>query len=89
MYNALTSLHEARELPQGVPPASPVAFASLPAGPGNAKPMSDNGTRGSDPREFTGSRVSTKDRVFTSMAKYKGMAYKMGAFPACFRGASG
>lgn len=81
MYNALTSLHESRELPPGVPLPSPVAFASLPAGPGHAKPMNDNGGL-RDPREFTSFRVTTKDRVFTTMAKYKGMAYKIGEFPA-------
>lgn len=60
------------------PPPSPLSYASVPAGPGNAKPMGDNGVRNSETKEFTSFRVATKDRTFTNMAKYKGMTYKIG-----------
>lgn len=40
--------------------------------------MGDNGNRNIEAREFTSYRVSTKDRVFTNMAKYKGVTYKIG-----------
>lgn len=77
LYNALTSLHDSQNIPHDVPP-SPTAFASFPAGPGNAKPMAENGFRNNEMREFTSYRVATKDRVFTNAAKYKGMTYKIG-----------
>ncbi|KAJ9098712.1 hypothetical protein QFC21_004360 [Naganishia friedmannii] len=83
LYNALTSMYETQEIGDVTPPPpSPLSYASVPAGPGNAKPMGDNGVRNSETKEFTSFRVATKDRSFTNMAKYKGMTYKIGRYSA-------
>ena len=66
LYNALTAPFPLETV--GVP-QSPTLFASLPAGPGNTTVPS-----------VTTFRVGTKDRVFTSEARHKGMALRVGDF---------
>ncbi|XAO27083.1 hypothetical protein I312_105925 [Cryptococcus bacillisporus CA1280] len=66
---------------------SSVAFASIPAGPGNARSMHEatQELRAGAAEEQVGYgittfRVGTKDRVFTEEARHKGMAYRLGEF---------
>lgn len=66
LYNALTAPFPLE--PNGIPQSSTL-FASLPAGPGNTSVPS-----------VTTFRVGTKDRTFTSEARHKGMAFRVGDF---------
>lgn len=81
LYNALTAPYPLRLPPSGIPPPSATCYASLPAGPGNAKSQHEaatgNNTSGYGVTTF---RVGTKDRLFTSEARHKGVAYKLGDF---------
>ncbi|KAJ9096105.1 hypothetical protein QFC19_007331 [Naganishia cerealis] len=57
LYNALTSMYESQDIEQGTPPPSALSYASFPAGPGNAKPLGDNGVRNDETKEFTSFRI--------------------------------
>ena len=85
LYNALTAPYPLSLPPSGVPEPSSTLFASLPAGPGNARPMHEinQDLRAGVAEENAGFgvttfRVGSKDRVFTDEARHKGMAYKVG-----------
>lgn len=65
-YQALTS-----STPPGGPPYKTTTnWASLPAGPGTAKPL--NAAEGETSRAVTTFRVSTKDRKFVEEVEYRG-----------------
>jgi chromatin structure-remodeling complex subunit RSC1/2 len=71
--------------PNGIPPPNPTKFASLPAGPGTARPLHEitqDLKAGVAENQvgfgITTFRVGTKDRTFTEEARHKGMAYKIG-----------
>ena len=85
LYNALTAPYPLTLPPSGIPDPSPTLFASLPAGPGNARSMHETTQElraGAAEEEvgfgITTFRVGTKDRAFTDEARHKGMAYKLG-----------
>nr|KIR45973.1 chromatin structure-remodeling complex subunit RSC1/2 [Cryptococcus bacillisporus CA1280] len=87
LYNALTSIYPLQLPPSGIPEPSSVAFASIPAGPGNARSMHEatQELRAGAAEEQVGYgittfRVGTKDRVFTEEARHKGMAYRLGDY---------
>lgn len=80
LYNALTAPYPLRLPPTGVPDPSPTCYASLPAGPGNAKSQHETSTNPAAGFGVTTFRVGTKDRIFTTEARHKGMAYKVGDF---------
>ena len=65
-YQALTSTNP----PSGPPYKTTSNWASLPAGPGTAKPM--NAAEGETSRAVTTFRVSTKDRKFVEEVEYRG-----------------
>ncbi|KAL0242015.1 hypothetical protein I308_106189 [Cryptococcus tetragattii IND107] len=84
LYNALTSIYPLQLPPSGIPEPSSIAFASIPAGPGNARSMHEatQELRAGAAEEQVGYgittfRVGTKDRVFTEEARHKGMAYRL------------
>lgn len=64
-YQALTSYNP----PPGPPYQSTSNWASLPAGPGTAKPLN---SEGESSRGVTTFRVSTKDRKFIDEVEYRG-----------------
>lgn len=81
LYNALTAPYPL--VVSGTPEPSPTLFASLPAGPGNARSLHETTQElraGAADVGFgiTTFRVGTKDRIFTSEARHKGMAYRLG-----------
>lgn len=85
LYNAVTAPYPLVLPPSGVPEPSPTLFASLPAGPGNARSLNETtlelraGVAEGDVRlGVTTYRVGTKDRVFTDEARHKGMAFRVG-----------
>ena len=85
LYNALTAPYPMTLPPGGLPLPSPTLFASLPAGPGTARPMHETTQelRAGVAEEEVGYgvttfRVSSKDRQFTDEARHKGMSYRMG-----------
>ncbi|KIR97188.1 chromatin structure-remodeling complex subunit RSC1/2 [Cryptococcus deuterogattii 2001/935-1] len=87
LYNALTSIYPLQLPPSGIPEPSSIAFASIPAGPGNARSMHEatQELRAGAAEEHVGYgittfRVGTKDRVFTEEARHKGMAYRLGDY---------
>lgn len=87
LYNALTSIYPLQLPPSGIPEPSSIAFASIPAGPGNARSMHEatQELRAGAAEEQVGYgittfRVGIKDRVFTEEARHKGMAYRLGEF---------
>lgn len=87
LYNALTSPYPMAVHPGGVVPPNNGNFASLPAGPGNARSLHETNQdlkAGVNAREVgygvTTFRVGTKDRIFTEEARLKGVAYKTGEF---------
>lgn len=87
LYNALTSIYPLQLPPSGIPEPSSIAFASIPAGPGNARSMHEatQELRAGAAEEQVGYgittfRVGTKDRVFTEEARHKGMAYRLGDY---------
>lgn len=65
-YQALTSSNP----PSGPPYKNTTNWASLPAGPGTAKPL--NAAEGETSRAVTTFRVSTKDRKFVEEVEYRG-----------------
>ena len=65
-YQALTSSTP----PSGPPYKTTTNWASLPAGPGTAKPL--NAAEGETSRAVTTFRVSTKDRKFVEEVEYRG-----------------
>jgi chromatin structure-remodeling complex subunit RSC1/2 len=82
LYNALTAPYPLEV--SGVPQSSTL-FASLPAGPGNARSMHETNQElkaGAADVGYgvTTFRVGTKDRIFTSEARHKGQAYRVGDF---------
>lgn len=85
LYNALTAPLPLPLPASGIPEPSPTGFASLPAGPGNARFAHEQaqevkpGDEASG-RHITSFRISTKDRIVTSEARYKGLAYKVGDY---------
>ncbi|ORX40945.1 hypothetical protein BD324DRAFT_612629 [Kockovaella imperatae] len=87
LYNALTAPYPLVIPSNGVPSPSTTLFASLPAGPGNARPVHEinQDLRAGVAEENAGFgvttfRVGTKDRVFTDEARHKGMSYKVGDY---------
>jgi chromatin structure-remodeling complex subunit RSC1/2 len=87
LYNALTAPYPMPLPPSGVPAPSPTKFASLPAGPGTARPVHEitqdlkaGVAEGDVGIGITTFRVGNKDRIFTDEARHKGMAYKTGEF---------
>ncbi len=85
LYNALTATYPMALPPSGVPEPSPLLFASLPAGPGNARSMHETNQelRAGVAEEDVGFgvttfRVGTKERIFTDEARHKGVAYRLG-----------
>lgn len=88
LYNALTAPYPLTLPPSGEPEPSPTLFASLPAGPGNARSLHETTQEikaGASEEDVgfgvTTFRVGTKDRVFTDEARHKGMAYRVGELP--------
>ncbi|KAK8850623.1 hypothetical protein IAR55_004542 [Kwoniella newhampshirensis] len=84
LYNALTAPYPMTLPPSGIPAPSPTLFASLPAGPGNARSLHETTQElraGAAEEEvgfgITTFRVGTKDRVFTEEARHKGMSYRV------------
>lgn len=65
-YQALTSSNP----PSGPPYKTTTNWASLPAGPGTAKPL--NAAEGEFSRAVTTFRVSTKERKFVEEVEYRG-----------------
>jgi chromatin structure-remodeling complex subunit RSC1/2 len=87
LYNALTAPYPMTLPPSGVPDPSPTLFASLPAGPGNARSMHETTQElraGAAEQEvgfgLTTYRVMSKDRMFTPEARHKGQAYRVGDY---------
>jgi chromatin structure-remodeling complex subunit RSC1/2 len=87
LYNALTAPYPMPLPPSGVPSPSATMFASLPAGPGTARPVHEitqdlkaGMAEGEVGIGITTFRVGHKDRVFTDEARHKGMAYKTGDY---------
>ncbi|WVW80738.1 hypothetical protein I302_102724 [Kwoniella bestiolae CBS 10118] len=85
LYNALTAVYPMPLPGSGIPAPSATLFASLPAGPGNARSMHETAQdlkagAAEDQVGFgiTTFRVGTKDRQFTSEARHKGQAFRMG-----------
>lgn len=85
LYNALTAPYPMPLPPSGIPAPNPTLFASLPAGPGTARPLHEitqDLKAGVAETEvgfgITTFRVGTKDRTFTEEARHKGTAYKTG-----------
>jgi len=81
LYNALTAPYPL--VVSGTPEPSSTLFASLPAGPGNARSLHETTQElraGAADVGFgiTTFRVGTKDRIFTSEARHKGMSYRLG-----------
>ncbi|WRT70789.1 uncharacterized protein IL334_007788 [Kwoniella shivajii] len=83
LYNALTATYPMALPASGIPAPSPTLFASLPAGPGNARSMHETAQdlkagAAEDQVGFgiTTFRVGTKDRKFTDEARHKGMSFK-------------
>ena len=83
-YNALTgpypmSPSDTRQVPSN-------HFASIPAGPGRAKPLSEAAQEqrlgmADEDLGVTTYRVGTKDRTFTEEARHKGQSYRIGKWP--------
>lgn len=71
LYQALTS----PDPPFGPPYKSTTHFASLPAGPGTAKPLHSSDAEGVP--GVTMFRVSVKDRTFVDEVQYKGWSVKL------------
>lgn len=85
LYNALTAPFPMPLPASGVPAPSATKFASLPAGPGTARPVHEitqelkaGMAEGDVGIGITTFRVGNKDRVFTDEARHKGIAYKTG-----------
>jgi chromatin structure-remodeling complex subunit RSC1/2 len=83
LYNALTAPYPL--VVSGIPEQSPTLFASLPAGPGNARSLHETTQElraGAAEQDvgfgITTFRVGTKDRIFTQEARHKGMAFRLG-----------
>ncbi|WVQ95459.1 hypothetical protein IAU59_002556 [Kwoniella sp. CBS 9459] len=81
LYNALTALYPMPLPASGIPSPSPTLFASLPAGPGNARSLHETTQElkaGAAEEEvgfgITTFRVGTKDRQFTDEARHKGIS---------------
>lgn len=72
LYQALVS----SEPPSGPPYASSTNFASLPAGPGTARPLHSSQETDGMP-SITTFRIPTKDRKFVDQVEYKGWTIKM------------
>ena len=92
LYNALTAPYPLEIPPSGIPAPSPILFASLPAGPGNARSLHETTQelRAGAAEEDVGFgvttfRVGTKERVFTDEARHKGMAFRIGKFDVANR----
>ncbi|OCF45640.1 chromatin structure-remodeling complex subunit RSC1/2 [Kwoniella heveanensis CBS 569] len=87
LYNALTAVYPMPLPASGIPSPSPTLFASLPAGPGNARSLHETTQElkagaSEDDVGFgiTTFRVGTKDRQFTDEARHKGISYKLGDY---------
>ncbi len=85
LYNALTAPYPLILPPSGVPAPSSTLFASLPAGPGNARPLHETTQelRAGAAEEDVGFgvttyRVGTRDRTFTDEARHKGLSFRVG-----------
>jgi len=85
LYNALTAPFPMPLPANGIPAPSATMFASLPAGPGTARPVHEitqdlkaGMAEGDVGIGITTFRVGNKDRVFTDEARHKGIAYKTG-----------
>lgn len=79
LYNALTAPYPL-ELPhRGALPPSANSFASISAGPGNARSLNATADEEAGPGVTT-HRVSTKDREFTEEARQKGLSIKLGDY---------
>ena len=85
LYNALSAPYPLSIPPSGIPEPSPTLFASLPVGPGNARPVHETTQelRAGAAEDAVGYgvttfRVGSKDRIITDEARFKGMAYKVG-----------
>ena len=85
LHNALTAPYPLSTPPSGFPVPSTTLFASLPAGPGNARPLHETTQelRAGVAEEHVGFgittyRVGTKDRIFTDEARHKGLAFHVG-----------
>ena len=83
LYNALTAPYPL--MVSGIPEQSQTLFASLPAGPGNARSLHETTQElraGAAEQDvgfgITTFRVGTKDRVFTQEARHKGMVFRLG-----------
>ena len=75
LYHALTSPNPLLLAPSTAPPPSASNFASIPAGPGRARPTFEGGSDGLGVTTF---RIPRLDRTFTEEARYKGVAYRVG-----------
>ncbi|WWC92384.1 uncharacterized protein L201_007341 [Kwoniella dendrophila CBS 6074] len=87
LYNALTAVYPMPLPGSGIPAPSSTLFASLPAGPGNARSMHETAQdlkagASEDQVGFgiTTFRVGTKDRQFTEEARHKGQSFRMGDY---------
>lgn len=85
LYNALTAPYPLVLPPSGIPAPSPTIFASLPAGPGNARSLHETTQelRAGAAEEDVGFgittfRVGSKDRIFTDEARHKGQSFRVG-----------
>jgi chromatin structure-remodeling complex subunit RSC1/2 len=85
LYNALTAPYPLVLPPSGIPDPSPIHFASLPAGPGNARSQHETSQEiraGAAEHDvghgITTFRVGTKDRKYTDEARHKGQSFKTG-----------
>ncbi|WVR08684.1 hypothetical protein IAU60_005742 [Kwoniella sp. DSM 27419] len=79
LYNALTAVYPMPVPGSGAPDPSPTLFASLPAGPGNARSLHETTQElkaGAAEEQvghgITTFRVGSKDRYFTEEARHKG-----------------
>ncbi|ODO05892.1 hypothetical protein I350_04953 [Cryptococcus amylolentus CBS 6273] len=87
LYNALTAPYPIPLPPSGVPAPSVTQFASIPAGPGNARSLHEatqemraGASEDQVGYAITTFRVGTKDRVFTDEARHKGVPYRVGDY---------
>lgn len=87
LYSELTSPQPPPLRREGTLAPSSTAFAGLPAGPGNAKSFHETNQQmraGAAAEEVglgvTTFRVGTRGRIFLDEARWKGVAYRLGAF---------
>nr|ODN83896.1 hypothetical protein L203_05296 [Cryptococcus depauperatus CBS 7841] len=87
LYNALTSPIPLSLPSSGIPAPSTTFFASIPAGPGNARSLheANQEIKAGAVEEQVGHgittfRVGTKDRIFTEEARHKGQSFRLGDY---------